>query len=47
MVYNPLNDGVWDAEAMRLNLTRDLQTCPCAALDAIQPMLEGGGIPVW
>jgi hypothetical protein len=45
--YNPLNDGSWDAEAMRLNLSRDLQAHPCATLDAILPVLEGGGIPVW
>jgi hypothetical protein len=39
-VYNPLNDGSWDAEAMRLNLNRDLQACPCAVLDDILPSLE-------
>ncbi|MDR1326450.1 MAG: hypothetical protein LBK00_10485 [Treponema sp.] len=36
-VYNPLNDGAWDAEAMRLTLSKELQACPCAVLDDILP----------
>lgn len=36
-VYNPLNDGSWDAEAMWLTLSRELQACPCATLDDILP----------
>jgi hypothetical protein len=44
--YNPLNDGSWDAAAMRLKLSGELRACPCAALDDIMS-LEGGGLPVW
>jgi hypothetical protein len=37
-VYNPLNSGSWDAEALRSALLKDVQACPCAELDAILPV---------
>ena len=40
-VYNPLNDGSWDAAAMRLKLNEELQACPCAALDHIFALQDG------
>jgi hypothetical protein len=42
-VYNPLNDGSWDADAMRLALDRDVRACPCATLDGILPEVYGLG----
>ena len=40
-VYNPLSDGSWDAAAMRLKLSEELQACPCAALDHIFSPQDG------
>jgi hypothetical protein len=37
-IYNPLNDGSWDAEAMKAELTRAHNAHPCEALDAILPV---------
>lgn len=34
-VYNPLNDGSWDAESLKAKLVESLKTAPCEALDAI------------
>jgi hypothetical protein len=34
-VYNPLNDGSWDAEALKARLTQT--DSPCDILDSIAP----------
>jgi hypothetical protein len=40
-IYNPLNDGSWDAEAMKAELTRAHNAHPCEALDVILPDAYG------
>ncbi|MDR1072709.1 MAG: hypothetical protein LBL45_03415 [Treponema sp.] len=34
-VYNFLNDGSWDIDALKTNLMESLEAVPCVALDAI------------
>ncbi|ULQ59909.1 hypothetical protein K7I13_00745 [Brucepastera parasyntrophica] len=36
-VYNPLNDGSWNAEEMKLDILRELKKSPNTILDSIVP----------
>jgi hypothetical protein len=36
-VYNPLNDGSWNAEALKAALTQTLEVFPCEVLDGMLP----------
>jgi hypothetical protein len=44
-VYNPLNTGSWDADALKSGLIQAIEAYSCDVLDGI--MAEGGALTAW
>jgi hypothetical protein len=45
-VYNPLNDGSWDAAALKTRLMEAIEAYPCPVVDSIFSD-PSGFIPIW
>jgi hypothetical protein len=46
-IYNPLNDGSWDAGVMKARLIEAIKTFPCEMLDRLGPDDDGNDQGEW